>query len=853
MIKRTLPTAIAIAMSSALTLAQDTGQDSASVPASSAARPIPQVEEISVIGRYVPDEKRSTSALSSVLTNEQFSRSGDSNIAEGLKRVAGLSLVGGKFIFVRGMGDRYSSALLNGSSLPSPEPLNRVVPLDLFPNAVMDSVVVQKTYSAQFPSEFGGGVLQMRTKKSNDEFFFNVSTSLGSNDQTSFTNGLEANSGDKDWIGFDDGSRELPSLLAAATANGQQLKRKNPFLNDGGFTAQELQAIGQSLDNTYDVSSKSIPTDVGFSASLGNFHDVGNYRVNYMAALDYDNSWDQKDIERNTFKVAGQNELVSENEFDYSGTENNIDLTGFLTGSIELTDNHTLTATSLVLRQTDNIAAQSEGFFGDDRVNSRITEIDFIERELVSNQLQGEHYFPDAREFTLNWRYNRSTAERDSPDEREFRQDLVDDEYIFNLRSSSNVRRFSELDDLNKDYAIDASFVAYGPRGSTFTFSAGYNRQDNERDYEIRRFSFVELGDVANRPGFLSQPLSAILAPENIGPGGFELRETTRPTDAYHATRELEAYYLQTDINFSDRFQLLAGLRQEDYTQNVTTFDLFRPANTIKANLASDDLLPSMTATYILGNHQFRLGYSETTSRPDFRELSPATFTNPLTGLEVVGNPDLKIANIKNYDLRWEWYFGFSDSLSIGFFYKEFDSPIESVVQPGANSARSFINADSATNRGIEIDGRKQLDFLGDRWDGFYVAGNVSFIDSDVTIGQQANSILTNTSRSLQGQSDTLFNAQLGYDSFDGLTATLLYNFTGERIFEVGILGAPDLIEEERGELDVVIQKEFGSRWKMSLKAQNLLDERSDITQGGFITTGYKEGRSFSAQLEFRL
>lgn len=836
MIKRALPAAIAIALGHT----------------SLAAQEAQEIEEISVIGRFVPDEKRSTSALSNVLSNEEFSRAGDTNIAEGLKRVAGLSVVGGKFVYVRGLGERYSSALLNGSSMPSPEPLNRVIPLDLFPNAIMDSVVVQKTYSAQFPSEFGGGVLQMRTKKSSDEFFVNIATSVGMTDGASFTKGVQASGGDKDWLGRDDGAREMPGLLAQATANGQRLQRSSPFLGTGGYTSQELQDIGRSLNNDYDLSGKTLPADISLTASVGNFHEIAGYRFNYLAAVDYKNAWDNQEIERNSYKVGGTDLLVNQDAFTYYGTENNVDISAILATALELSDNHTLSFTSLALMQGDNIAGEQVGFFGDERMNSRITEIEFIERQLISNQIEGEHYFPDAQELTLNWRYNRSTADRDAPDTREYRYDEVGDQYRFNLRSDGNVRRFSELHDVNTDYALDAGITLYGPAESTIQLSAGYGLQESDRDYHIRRFTFFEQGSLVNQPGFLNQPLSQILSPENISPGEFELGETTRPTDTYDASRSLESYYVQAEINFQDRIQLLASLRQEDYQQNVNTFDLFRPTDSIEAELKTSDLLPGITATYIAGNHQFRLGYSETTSRPDFRELSPATFTNPLTGYEVVGNPDLQTASIKNYDLRWEWYFGEADSMSVGLFMKDFDAPIESIVQPGANSARSYVNAESAENQGIEFELRKQFDFLGPRWENFHFAGNASYIESEVTIGSSASDIVTNHSRPLQGQSDWLFNGQLGYDNFNGLTATLLYHYFGERIYEVGILGAPDLVEEPHGELDLVIIKEFGDHWKLNLKAQNLLDERKEITQGGLVATGYKDGRAASLKVEYR-
>lgn len=849
MIRRALPAAIAMALASTQVLAQ--------VPPSSATNSsskslVPQVEEISVIGRYVPDEKRNTSALSNVLSNEQFSRSGDTNIAEGLKRVAGLSVVGGKYVYVRGLGERYSSALLNGSTMPSPEPLNRVVPLDLFPNAIMDSVVVQKTYSAQFPSEFGGGVLQMRTKKSSDEFFFNLSTSIAGTEGTNFSNGVQANSGSKDWMGVDDGARAMPDLLKQATANGQRLQRSSKYLDTGGYSAQELQGIGQSLNNEYDLSKQSIPADFGATASLGNYHDIGSTRFNYLAAVDYKNSWDKNAIERNTYKVSGVDELVRQDAFTFYSTENNIDISSILSTSLEFSDNHSISATNIILRQSDNIAGQEIGFYGDEQLNSTKTKIEYIERQLVSNQLQGDHYFPDKHELNVTWRYNRSTADRDAPDTREYRYDDTDQGTIFNLRADGNVRRFSQLRDVSTDYAIDANAVFYGPMDSTIIMSTGYDKQASVRDYNIRRFTFFELGDVSSREGFLAQPLSQILAPENISPLDFELRETTRPTDTYGASRDLESYYVQAELNFSDRIQLLAGVRQEDYRQNVSTFDLFRPADTIQGNLETSDLLPGITATYINGNHQFRLGYSETTSRPDFRELSPASFTNPLTGYEVVGNPNLRVAAIKNYDMRWEWYFSRTDSLSLGFFMKDFDSPIESVVQPGANSARSYVNAKSATNQGVEFEARKQLDFLGDFWSDFYLSGNVSYIQSDVTIGVTEQNILTNSSRPLQGQSDWLFNGQIGYDSFSGLTATLLYHYFGERIFEVGILGAPDLVEAPHGELDFVLSKEFADNWKLNIKAQNLFDDRKEITQGGYVTTGYFDGRSASLKLEYQ-
>ena len=178
----------------------------------------PQIEEISVIGQFVPDEKRGTDQVSNVVGQEQFTRSGDANIAESLKRISGLSTVGGKYVYVRGLGERYSTALMNGAFLPSPEPINRVVPMDLFPTAILESVLVQKTYSAAFPAEFGGGVMQMRTKKSTDEFFWNVTSSIGGQNNTTFKDGFTLDGGSRDWLGYDDGHRAMSGPLKRAVA-----------------------------------------------------------------------------------------------------------------------------------------------------------------------------------------------------------------------------------------------------------------------------------------------------------------------------------------------------------------------------------------------------------------------------------------------------------------------------------------------------------------------------------------------------------------------------------------------------------------------------------------------------------
>ncbi len=822
------------------------------VPGAAAARQAPQIEEIAVVGRYVPDEKRATSAVSNVVGAEQFARTGDSDVAESLKRVAGLSTVGGKFVYVRGLGERYSTTLLNGAVLPSPEPVNRVVPLDLFPTAVLDSVLVQKTYSAQFPSEFGGGVLQLRTKKSTDEFFLNVSSSVGMNDRASFREGLAAGGGDLAWLGYDGGHRALPEPLRRATEGGRELKRKSAFLGGGGYTPAELQAIGRSLRNEYAPAVEEMPPDFDFSVSLGNWHPVGadgGARLSYLAAADYSNGWDADEIVRRTYRTSDAG-LELDDDLLYRGAEHSIDLSGILTAGLDFGGGHNIRATGVLLRKTDGRVGVEEGDLAQEAYVRR-TELEWIERELLSGQLQGDHYFPGLNELTVGWRYSEVKAERDSPDHRRYRYDLENDgRFRFSTRADGNVRRWSALDDDAKDIGLDLSMVFHAPRGAVVTAQAGYVRTEKERASEIRRYSFFDQGAAAFDEELLARPLEEVLAAENIGPHGFELREFTRPTDNYRARNDSESFYLQGELNLDDRLRLNAGVRREAFSQTVDTFDLFRDVSVV-AGQESEDWLPAAGATLISGDHQFRIAYSETLSRPDFRELSPAAFTNPVTGREVAGNPELEIASITNYDFRWEWYFGFGDYMSAGVFHKEFDRPIESVIEAGAEGRQTFANAGAGENRGAEWEVRKRLGFLGGRWEDWYVQSNVAYIESSVELRDEDRGVLTSVSRPLQGQSDWLFNAQLGYEPFTGVTATLLYHYFGERVAEVGIEGAPDLIEQPFGELNLIYIHELGERWKLQLKLKNILDERSAVAQGGLETTGYNRGRRLSLKADY--
>lgn len=810
-------------------------------------QPDPAIEEIVVSARFIPDEKRSTAAIANVLDAAAFEAAGDSNVADGLKRVAGLNLAGGKFVYVRGLGERYSSTVLNGSTLPSPEPINRVVPLDLFPASIIDSVLVQKTFSAQYPAEFAGGTIQMRTKAVPDDTFFAMSGSLGLAGNTTGKDGLTYSGGGTDWRGTDDGSRNLPQALKTAIGSNREL-RPNNILYNKGFNPAELETIGESLSSNYQTRSEKIQPDSSASASFGTAFYPDDLKIGLLGNLSYSNTWDTIEVSRNSYTADATDTLSTYNIQTWNATEQSVDSTMFLTAGVTWRDAHTLKATLLQIHKMDDLAGIQRGYLATEGVMVNQTRLEWIEQDLLSKQIDGEHIFDSLSGLTLAWHYNESRAKREAPDMREYRYQLDEEEgvYKFSLRGDANSRMWSTLEDQNEDIGFSAKMFLDTPFNTSTELTAGVVTMSKDRDSDIRRFGFT--GSLGNRSVLVSPALGDIFSKENIKPDGFELLEATRPTDNYVANQELDAWYVEADVELSAAFRLMAGFRGEQSAQFVRTFDLFKDNVAIESELASADIFPAVTGTWILDawDMQVRASYSETISRPDFRELSPSPFTHPVTGYEVVGNPDLTVAYIKNYDLRWEWYTSRSESVSLGLFYKEFASPIEAVIKPGAAEERTFINAQNATTRGIEFDISRDLGYYHELLQNFYASTNVTLIESEVSIRPQDAGILTNATRPLQGQADIIANVQIGYDDGQLQKGSLVYHLTGDKIREVGILGAPDVMDAAYGELDLVYTRYWNENLEMNLKVKNLLNKAQETTQGGFDVNSFEDGTSAS-------
>ena len=833
----------------------------------------PLIEELVVRGRFIPEPKRETSEISSYLSETDFQRQGDSNIALSLRRVTGLSLVGGKFIYVRGLGERYSSAILNGSPLPSPEPLRRVVPLDLFPTSVLASAAAQKTFSPQYSGEFGGGLIEIKTKTAPDEQFFEVSVSGGYNTETSFKDGLLYDGGSRDWTGMDSGIRDIPAPLQSAITAGRRL-------NNNNFTPQELQSIGRSFANSelWVLFDGTTPGDGSIDATYGNRWDRGSTSIGLIASAGYDNSWKSKRGLKQDGRfsgAAGSQTLVVGNDFRTESTENDIQLHGMLGVGADF-ESGEAKFTSLLIRDTGKEARREVGL--DASVGDQVQRdsLEWIERQLWTNQVDGSFDLSDA--FTLDMRAAYATADRDAPYERTVQYRDIDNNRTFDYdrQFGRNLSRFSTINDTVKSGGADGKWVLGDEE--QYEFKAGYAYTDTGRDSEQRDYRLLELGGPLPTP-LLSQRIDFIFANQNINPDRLVIAEVTGSAapPAYRGDLTVHAGYAGTDAQVTEYLRAALGFRYEDGNQTVDTFDFYTPNTAIETTINRDYWLPAGTLTWNFAeNMQFRVGASKTIGRPQFRELAPAQFIDVDTDRTFVGNPFLVNSGLQNYDARWEWYFGRDQYFTLGAFFKKLKRPIEETINEAGDSLQTtFQNVPRAELKGAEAEFKYLFEtpFEGEwlKTKNFFFSANYTYSDSKIKIKPGDKVVRSNgtvlpaefvirNGRAFQGQSDHLANLQVGFEDVETNSAgTLLVNYASKRIRASAAQTLPEIIEKPPISLDFTYTRSFamwGGDYEVGFKAENLLnDDYTAVQELGSARVDvdtYDLGRSFSLSFKRR-
>ncbi len=816
------------------------------------------MEEIVVLGTYRPTaltRSRDSESVVDVLSSEDFAITGDSSAVDALARVPGLTVVDSKYVYVRGLGERYSNTVFNGSPLPSPDPTRRVIPMDMFPTGALENVDIQKTFSPRLPGDFSGGLVAMATRAAPAEPVLELSVGVGGNSQATGESGLQFGGGDRDWLGMDDGTRSLPAALNRITENGAK------SLNLVGD--EERAMAGRSLNRDDDAEIEEIRPNASISARWGGGTQINGSDLGFLLSARYSNDWTYRDEERRTFGLSGAGgELSVLDEGAQSRTRNVIDLS--LLGNAEWDVNAStfLRSTTFVTRRTDRTFLREFNFFSENDIHVADTTLEFVERQLLSQQFAGEHFIDALNSLAIDWSLTGSAATREEPDTRFYRFERFSEAenlYAFSDTGQSNERSWEDLEDEAMNYALNFSMPIEFAAESDGEIAAGLSYLDKERDSYFRRFRFLTDFSRNNLRTQLGQTPELIFADERIAEDLWELQETTQPTDNYTAGHTLAAAYLMADLNLGMSWRWMFGARYEDSTQNVTTFELIDPARRNVRELDESSLLPAMTITWLPGGgetQQLRFGYSRTLNRPDLKELSEAPYIDPEERYTVVGNPDLQVASIDNLDLRWEYYFDNVSTIQAALFHKKFEDPIERVIRLGAGGIRTFANADSAELWGVEVQLRAELSLISDALRDFDFRVNASLVDSTVDIGQ-AGAQQTSTERELEGQSPWVANLQFSYDNPDlDLQAALLFNMAGERIVDVGTQGLPDSYEQPVARLDFNYRQAvdlFGLPLRLQLKIRNLLDDDFEVLRGDRVERLFTRGRSasFSVDIQF--
>ncbi len=801
--------------------------------------------DIVVTGRFIPEPIRATPEVVSVLSSEDIARTGEGDIAGALQRVTGLSVVGNGFVYVRGLGDRYSLALLNGSPLPSPEPLRRVVPLDIFPTSVIASSVVQKSYSANYPGEFGGGVINLTTKAIPSKPFLNIGASISGDYETTGELGYTYYGGDLDGLGFDDGTRDLPSGLGKALRDGTL--NSTPLSQQQDYAAALVNAPTTLLRK-----NGNIPANFSADVTGGSTFDLANGEMGFIAAAGYSSTWRTRDI-RQQFST-DPNLAVLNRDNKTVITENRVIVNGLLGVGAEFGE-HKIRWTNLYIRDTVKQGRLSVGYNDSITGAEPIANPDFLgtppvveqntnwfERQLIDTQLVGEFRFDD---LSLDLRGGYANTQRESPYERTFvytyNQEAQD--YVNFLSSTGGQEASIAFSDLSEDVYSGAADLSYRlPTARKMVLSGGYaytktDRASSRYQLDYFRSSALPLAAAQTRPDYL-------ISDAHIYQWGIGLRDVSGAAGAafYSAGLTVHAGYGQLEGEVADGLRFTAGVRYEDARQNVATQDVNFPGTT----LANDYWLPAATITWNFAEDmQLRLAGSKTIARPQFRELAPQVYRDFESDREFRGNPGLTDSELMNAEARFEWYMGRDERLALGGFYKKLDNPIEAVsfLASGAQLSTGFANAPEAELYGAEFELQKYvpLDTLGSDWFAtkrLVLIGNYTWSKSSLTadgsavVGPNGEAttadVLFRDGAPLTGQSKHLANFQFGIEDTERLfQITLLANYASKRVTARGLnsVRQPDIYEKPGVQLDLVARAEtdfMGTPVELKFEARNL-------------------------------
>jgi outer membrane receptor protein involved in Fe transport len=817
-------------------------------------------EEVVVEARIKQDnekallqQRKRAATVGDAVSSEQIRRSPDKDAADVLRRVTGLSVSDGKYVFVRGLGERYSSTEVDGVRLVSPEQNKRVVPLDLLPANLLENVVVQKTYSADRPAEFGGGDVQVRTRDFPDRASFSISVTQSGEEGTTFRDVRSYLGSNKDRFGMGGDFRSMPEVIAYEADD----KRLAPRGIDPtqGFPYDTLARFGRSFRNIWSSNLAQALPNGSLVQSYGNEFKLFGRSLGLVQSLSYSRAVDAIEgrIHREYVSFAPKLDYVLDQ------TTESVQVGGMAALSYRLAPAHSLHARSVYTRSADDETRYEEGFLEDVQEQVRSTRLKYVERSIFTGSFAGKHDLRGLLGSKLDWKLSRSTGTWSQPDRRQTiyqRYVYVDDQdqtqtqwSLSSLGGAGATREYGDQDDRGWGFEGTWSLpMAFGPLGKG-KVDLGGSRQEKNRDYYYRRFAFRPAqGDGSAPPESLFQDGRWTGSAQ-----GARVTDITFPDDNYEASQKQTAGFASLDLPIGRRLRAVVGVRVERGEQDVRSYDLFdRATTTSQGELDDVDWLPSANLNWSMTDQvNLRFAASRTISRPDLREMSPSRDFDHAGGFRFFGNPDLERTRLDNWDVRLEAFPGLGEVLAVGGFYKRLYQPIEIVFRPGDQPFLQPFNSERGENLGLELEARASLGRVWRPLQRFFLNANWSVIRSEVELAQTAT-VLSGATHPLAGQAAHLVNAALQYTSAGGaLDVAVLYGRTGDRLKVVGLL-QPDVYVAAEDDLDATLNWAMTPRWKVKLGASDLLGTVHRETQGAFEIQRWEDRRGYSVGLTFQ-
>ncbi|MBP8033252.1 MAG: TonB-dependent receptor [Bacteroidia bacterium] len=814
--------------------------------------------------------QKNNASVSDGISSESIKKTPDRSTSDVLKRVSGASIQDNKFAIIRGMSDRYNAAYLNGSPLPSSESDRRAFAFDIFPSGILDNLVILKTATPELPGDFAGGIILINTKNIPEKNSTTVSISGGYNSLTTFKDFKTYKGGKTDWLGLDDGARQLPGTI--------------PSTKEFSELTSNYQRVEQARKLNYDWSlqNKTALPNLNLLVTQANVFKLFKKDFGSVVAITYNNTNSTTISDRREFEEQGET-IQKMRDFKDTTYSNNI-LTSLLWNlSYKLNDNNQIGLKNLYSINSDDRVITRKGIYDASDVSSpgwqKSNVRFFTQNNIYSGQLNGDHFIPKGK-IKLKWIGGFSDIKRDIPNLRrmvyqknsalesdsiKYAAQIGDDAVTPTSSGSmffakTKERIYSIKYDLSKSFDI---------KKTKHEIKVGGFNQQRAREFSARLLGYTKYKnprsptnpkDTLFNNDLLLLDESEIFSSHNIGgvdgpgkyDGGFKLNESTTYIDSYEASSVLNAGYLQLDSRFFDKLRFIYGLRAEYYMQTINTYD--PTYNKLTKDTSVIDFLPSINAVWSVNERaNIRAAYYRTVNRPEFRELAPFNFYDFVTDYQTSGNDTLQRATINNYDLRFEYYPKRPGQiLSASVFYKDLTNAIEQIAGNGQIRSINYSNVAKATNMGIELEYRVLLATIFNSDSSRFLNGttlftNASYVKSNVDVSK-LNGV---EARPLQGQSPFIMNAGIQYlDSKYNFGVSVSYNYVGKRIIIVGNEDEPNIWENPRHVLDLQLSKTFKERIELKLNvrdalAQNLIFYQDINKNGKFDKSSLNDNKEF--------